>query len=232
MARASTGRSDQVPTRNNAVKLSEVAYERFKEQLFAHLIVPGTTVSQADLVRQLGVPLSPLREAILRLHVEGLVQVNPRSGIEIVKPDLTMVRNAFQMRMFLEREATRRFAEICTSAEIDAIDERHEEVLETIDPQMSRDAIFDRLTQLDSYFHGLLIGSFENPVIDQCYCQTVQKIRLIRLDQRHRQSPIALRITVDEHRVILERFREQDVEGAVVAMDVHMRNALHRVMGF
>ncbi|MEO1020540.1 MAG: GntR family transcriptional regulator [Pseudomonadota bacterium] len=226
------GQGERPSPRANAVKLSEIAYERFKEQLFANQIVAGSTVSQADLVRQLGVPLSPVREAILILQAEGLVRVNPRSGIDIVKPDLTMIRNAYQMRMILEREATRKFAELCSPAELDAIEANHEAVLARIDPNMSRDAIFDSLFTLDSEFHNQLIASFDNPVITDAYGQTVQKIRLIRLDRRHLHSPHAVRKTIEEHRVILKALRDQDVEAAVTAMDAHMRSALHRIMGF
>ena len=47
-----------------APKLSQVAYQRFKEALFAKRILAGSTISQAELVAITGVPISPLREAL------------------------------------------------------------------------------------------------------------------------------------------------------------------------
>ena len=69
------------------MKLSHLAYQRFKEHLLTGQIKSGSAISQSELVRTLGVPISPLREAIQVLQAEGLLTVMPRSGIRIVQPD-------------------------------------------------------------------------------------------------------------------------------------------------
>src|SRR4051794_40664782 len=76
-----------------SVKLSQLAYQRFKEGLLTGRIEAGAVMSQADLVRLLDVPISPLREAIQVLESEGLLKVAPRSGIEIMKPDMELIKN-------------------------------------------------------------------------------------------------------------------------------------------
>src|SRR5690348_12607746 len=93
------------------LKMSQVAYLRFKEALFQRRINAGTTVSQADLVAVTGIPVGPLREALQLLEAEGMVRILPRSGIQIAKPDLATVRNAFQLRQILEVPAVRHAAE-------------------------------------------------------------------------------------------------------------------------
>ena len=114
-----------VPKKDIGVKLSQHAYKRFKEFLITGQIKTGAVMSQADLVRILDVPISPLREAVQVLESEGLVTVMPRSGIRIVQPDMEAIKNWFQLRHILEREAVSRYAISASTAEIDAWEQRH-----------------------------------------------------------------------------------------------------------
>jgi DNA-binding GntR family transcriptional regulator len=92
-------------------RLSDVAVRRFRKALFGGAIEPGSVLSQSDLVRMLDVPVGPLRDALRHLQAEGLLTIHPRSGIEIRKPDLELLRHSYQMRLMLERPATRLFAD-------------------------------------------------------------------------------------------------------------------------
>ena len=94
-------------------KLSRIAYARFKESLFARRIPIGATVTQAELVELLEVPIGPLREALQVLENDGLLTMLPRSGIRIVKPGMSLMKDSFQLRRILELEAVRKYAEGC-----------------------------------------------------------------------------------------------------------------------
>jgi len=72
--------------------MREVAYERFKVQLFKRNLVPGQFVSQGELCELLDVPLGPTREALKRLEAESLVRLIPQRGIQIADMD----RNYYQ----------------------------------------------------------------------------------------------------------------------------------------
>src|SRR4051794_313558 len=95
-------------------KLSQIAYQRFKEALFSRQIPIGATVSQGELAELLQVQTGALREAMQLLEKEGFLTVLPRSGIRIVKPDMSHLKDCFQMRRVIEAEAVRRFAERAT----------------------------------------------------------------------------------------------------------------------
>ncbi|MDH3743372.1 MAG: GntR family transcriptional regulator, partial [Hyphomicrobiales bacterium] len=84
-------------------RLREQAYDRFTEQLFEKSIVPGQFVSQRELVALTGLPLGAIRELIPRLEADGLITVIPQRGMQIATVDLNLIRNAFQLRLFLER---------------------------------------------------------------------------------------------------------------------------------
>src|SRR5688572_19142702 len=93
----------QGPKERSNVKLSQLAYQRFKEALFTGRIRSGSVISQSELVQILEMPISPLREALQVLEAEGLLTVLPRSGIRIVQPDMELIKNAYQLRRVLER---------------------------------------------------------------------------------------------------------------------------------
>src|SRR5262249_43138049 len=85
--------------------LSRLAYERFKAALFERRIEAGAFMSQSELVALLGLPLGPVRDALQALQAEGLVTIRARSGIEITKADFALIRNTYQLRFMLERQA-------------------------------------------------------------------------------------------------------------------------------
>ena len=78
-------------------------------------------------------PISPLREAIQVLEAEGLLTVMPRSGIRIVQPDMELIKNAYQLRRVLEREAVLKFAVSCPRTKLDAWAERHVELANAVE---------------------------------------------------------------------------------------------------
>src|SRR5689334_11127671 len=106
--------------------LSQLAYERFKAALFERRIEAGAFVSQSELVALLDVPLGPVRDALQALQAEGLVTVRPRSGIEIAKADFALIRNTYQLRFMLERQAVRRFAEAGKLERMKAMEAEHQ----------------------------------------------------------------------------------------------------------
>ena len=89
--------------------MREVAYERFKAQLFKRNLAPGQFVSQGELCELLDVPLGPTREALKRLEAENLVRLIPQRGIQITDIGVTLIHEAFQFRTVLELAAVRRF---------------------------------------------------------------------------------------------------------------------------
>ncbi|HEX2525023.1 MAG TPA: GntR family transcriptional regulator [Geminicoccus sp.] len=213
------------------IKAGQVAYQRFKEMLFAQRIQTGAVLTQAELMTLLDVPIGPLREALQSLENEGLVTMLPRSGIRIVKPDLTLIRNAFQLRRIIECEAVRKFAERATLAEIDRWIERHRSVMEKSQAGMAAEALMEEASGTDAAFHTVLVASLRNPLIDEIYERTKDQIRLIRLDNLYLLSGVAVANTMMEHLRILEAARLRDHPAVVRAMEDHLAASLHRAIG-
>jgi DNA-binding GntR family transcriptional regulator len=215
--------------REPKLKLSQLAYRRFKELLLARKIEPGSTVSQADLVRVMGLPISPVREAIQVLESEGLLKVMPRSGIRIIKPDLELIAHCCQMRRLLEREAVQKYALTASSSEIAAWETRHLALLDAISEGLDNEALGQRSDEIDDSFHATLVGTLRNPIIDDTYRRVRERLALTALD--HGESPLLVRVTVSEHMKVIDALKRQDTEGAMAAMDEHMTRSMHRAMG-
>lgn len=213
------------------MKLSRVAYQRFKEVLFAQQIATGATLTQGELCALLDVPIGPLREALQLLESERLVEMLPRAGIRIVKPDVSVIRNSFQARRILEAEAVRKFAERAPIEDIEDWTRRHREMLARALESGIAEGLIDEARALDLTFHASLVASLRNPLIDEFYARTKDQIRLIRLDNSYLLSAATVAATMREHLRVLEPLLKRDAEAAVLAMEDHLAAALNRSIG-
>ncbi len=213
------------------LKLSQVAYARFKEGLFARRIPIGATLTQAEVMELLDVPIGPLREALQVLENDGLVTMVRRTGIRVVKPDMNLLKDSFQLRRILEMEAVRKYAEVTQAEELARWDAAHREVLAAARSGMTEEALIAHSGTVDRGFHAVLIGSLRNPQIDEVYERMNERIRLVRLDNRYRQSATTVTQAIQEHLAILDALRKLDTAAAVAATEDHLRRALHRAIG-
>ena len=214
-----------------SVKLSQVAYRQFKELLLTGRIKSGSVLSQAELVRLVGVPISPLREAVQVLEAEGLLAVEARSGIRIVKPDLELIKNAYQLRRLIEREAVIRFTSTCPSAQLEEWEQRHLELRAAVEAGLDQPELADRVDAVDRAFHDAVVGSLRNPLIDETYARNMERLVLIRLDRADALTPLLVKLSMAEHLKVIAAMKRQDPELAAAAMDEHLTITMHRAMG-
>jgi DNA-binding GntR family transcriptional regulator len=212
-------------------KLSQIAYQRFKEALFSRQIPIGATVSQGELAELLQVQTGALREAMQLLEKEGFLTVLPRSGIRIVKPDMSHLKDCFQMRRALEGEAVRRFAERVTMGELADWRARHEGIIELAHGGTVESALIERSTEVDQAFHTALSETTRNPLMISAHVHMMEQIGVIRLDNMYMLSSLAIIQTMQEHLAVLAALEAHDADGAAVAMDAHLARAMHRAMG-
>src|ERR1700752_1995443 len=112
-----------------ALKLREKAYRSFPRRLLARDIRPGQFISQRELVALTGQPLGAIRELIPRLEAEGLIVTVPQRGMQVAHVDLNLIRNAFQFRLLMEREAVAAFTRDAGNDAVAALREAHEAIV-------------------------------------------------------------------------------------------------------
>ena len=209
--------------------MREVAYERFKAQLFKRNLVPGQFVSQGELCELLDVPLGPTREALKRLEAESLVRLIPQRGIQIADIGVTLIREAFEFRTVLELAAVRRFTESADLATVEKLEADTRAMLERMAAaSRSRVSGSAAALQVDWGMHTLIIESMGNRILTNAHQQNFDKIRMIRL---HGRSPRYLPLAMEEHLGVLEAARRRDPDAAAAALARHLSAAERRALG-
>lgn len=210
-------------------RLSDIAYTRILENLFDRRLPAGAFVSQNELVKLLGIPVAPLRDALRTLEGEGILTIHPRSGIQFVKPGMELTKSTYQFRTIIERAAVRAFAEFGEEALIRELGERHRALSSRIDAEGLTPAAMEELEALEDLLHNSVIDILRNPLIDTSYRRMHTYLRLVRLD-RTLTPPIAQR-SIREHLEIIDACAARDPDRAEAALVAHFTVALQRHLG-
>jgi DNA-binding GntR family transcriptional regulator len=208
------------------LKQRDQAFEEFSNLLLTLQVRPGQFVTQRELVELTGMPLGAIREMVPRLEADGLLSTQPKRGMQIVHIDLDLIRDAFQLRTALEKEAAACFARTAADEEITAMRKEHEFFLNAAQSGVSPE-LLQRAQLADWGFHDTLIDRMGNQIISKIYRVNSIKVRLIRAE-RSRMDASMLKDVMQDHLSIIDHFAEHDVDGAVRAIEKHIGNALQR----
>lgn len=85
--------------------LSELAYQQVRDAILRGTFAAGQPLGQEEIANQIGTSRVPLREALQRLEVEGLVVLRPRRGYVVTSLDPEEIQDIFDIRMMLEERA-------------------------------------------------------------------------------------------------------------------------------
>jgi DNA-binding GntR family transcriptional regulator len=214
--------------RDPPLNLRERAYDAFTRHLLDRDLEPGQFVSQRELVDMSGLTLGAIRELVPRLESEGLIRTIPKRGMQIAQVDLALIRDAFQFRLFLEKEAAAAFARAGSDAEMKRLRNRHEDVVRRARKQVTPELI-RQAQAIDWDLHYTLIDALDNKIIARAYRINMLKIRLIR--QQHTRLDDALVVPVmKEHLGIIEALESRDPERAAAAIGKHINDARARAL--
>jgi DNA-binding GntR family transcriptional regulator len=214
--------------RDPPLNLRERAYDAFTRHLLDRDLEPGQFVSQRELVDMSGLTLGAIRELVPRLESEGLIRTIPKRGMQIAQVDLALIRDAFQFRLFLEKEAAAAFARAGSDAEMKRLRNRHEDVVRRARKQVTPELIREAQA-VDWDLHYTLIDALDNKIIARAYRINMLKIRLIR--QQHTRLDDALVVPVmKEHLGIIEALESRNPERAAAAIGKHINDARARAL--
>ena len=209
--------------------LRNLAYERFSQQILAGRLRPGQFVSQRELVSSLGMPLGAVREMIPRLEAGRLIVTVPKRGLQIAHVDLKLIRNAFQLRSMIEREAVQCFLRVVGDEELEAIERAHRAILERAqsgrpDPRLDEDAL-----AVDWGLHDRMVDAMGNDILSEIYRVNSLHVRMIRLDATQ-VRPRRVVPAMEEHLKFIALLKARDEPRAVRAMEEHVENSRQRVL--
>lgn len=223
---------DQARPTENPVEeqptLREKAYESFTRHLLARDVRPGQFVSQRRLVELTGLTLGAIRELVPRLEAEGLIKTVPQRGLQIAHIDLNLIREAFQLRLFLEKEAVALFTQSAPDQAIARLLKEHREIVQAIQGGNDSRELELHAQAVDWGMHDAFIDALGNTIISNVYRVNSIKMRLIRQERFRidgRVGPV-----MNEHLKVLEAIERRSVEEAVAALVAHINHARDRAI--
>lgn len=140
--------------------ISERAYEQLRDRIVTLRLAPGTVLREDELMNELGIGRTPLREAIKRLALENLVAVQPRIGTYVTSVDAADIVHISEVRAELEAQA----ADLAARRMDEALRARCESVLERLRTN-DRAADADELMAVDESIHRLVWEGARNPYL-------------------------------------------------------------------
>jgi DNA-binding GntR family transcriptional regulator len=207
------------PRRSTHGTLVDQAYAAIRERILDNVYAPGHQALEAALAAELGISRTPLREALVRLAEEGLIEVVPRHGMRVLPISPADMAEIYEVLTALE----------CAAAEIVARRRPGAEELRPLTAATSDMAAALKRDDLDGWaaaderFHQTLVALAGNRML----AQTVANF----WDRAHRARMVTLRLrpkpvnSTREHTALVERLRAGDVSGAVAANRAHRSRA-------
>ncbi len=202
---------------NEYLPLRDVVFNTLREAILKGELKPGERLMEIQLAEKLGVSRTPIREAIRKLELEGLVIMIPRKGAEVAKISEKSLRNVLEVRCSLEELA----AELACQRMSDEQFDEMEEAEETFKESVARGDIIE-IAENDEHFHDLMyegtdndrLVSILNNLREQMYRYRLEYIK----DEGKRQVLIA------EHEAILKALKGRKVDEAKEAVRTHIEN--------
>lgn len=190
--------------------LTDLAYERLREGIVAGELKLGQQVSEAQLAQRMGISKTPVREALVRLKMEGLVDIQPQRGTFVFRLTPEQVGQLCRYRAMIESAAMR---EAATEQPAELLQRLRRLVAEMNEAEATGDV--NRLSRLDMNFHFELLACCTNPYLRAAY----ELIRYQLIALRHR-SPISN--MVDSHQVLVDALERGDVDAACRMLEAHV----------
>jgi DNA-binding GntR family transcriptional regulator len=207
-----------LPTTHSA---TDHVLDQIRTAILAGRLPAGETLRQEDLAERLGVSRMPVREAIRRLHAEGLVEVLPSRRVRVAPLDRAEIEDIYDMRAALEPLAVRLAVPRLTKAQLR--DAAH--ALEAADDEDDADTFGVR----NAAFHLALMTPCERPRLLNGIAS------LLDLSDRYQRAALRdeehnARVR-EEHAALLAAARAGDAATAADLTERHVRQAGARLLG-
>ena len=184
-------------TMNEYLPLRDVVFNTLRQAILKGELEPGERLMEIQLSERLGVSRTPIREAIRKLELEGLVLMIPRKGAEVAKISETSLREVLEVRRSLEELAAELACQRIGERELLDLEEAEEAFAEAIingEPM--------EIAESDEHYHDLIYQATGNSRLVQILNNLREQMYRYRLeyikDEDKRQ------ILVVEHEHILQ----------------------------
>ena len=199
-----------------AEALTNQAYEYLYRKIVSCEYLPGQELNEKQLLEETSFGRTPLREALLMLQAENLIDIFPRKGMRITPFTEKSIEDLYQTRKLIEPTVCRKYITMYSKSKLLEFLKQFE--------RAEKGSDYDEF-QIDTSFHSYLIGITENNILINLYQSVmIQQMRLaVYAALNDDQNRVG---NLDQHRAIIDallRENEEDVQDAIV---LHINHSL------
>jgi DNA-binding GntR family transcriptional regulator len=197
--------------------LGAEAYRRIRERIVSLELAPASLIDEQSLATEIGLGLTPVRQALRRLAWENLVVIMPRRGTLVADVNPADLSALFEVRIELEGLAAELAATRATPRQLDALADlmtRTREALAASPPD------HHQLIELDREMHELLARAAHNEVLAQSL--DTHYVHVLRLWNIAIERVGELPSAIGEHLAIAQAVTDHDGASARELMRTHV----------
>lgn len=208
---------------DNYKPLRELVFESLREAIIMGNLRPGERLMEIQLAEQMGVSRTPVREAIRKLELEGLVVMVPRKGAYVAGLSIKDIADVFEIRKALEGLAAELAADRISDEEIENLERVLHRLADSVEHKKLEEFI-----EVDTEFHAVLFQAGRNERLSQMVSNLREQIHRFR--NTSLSMPGRMTAALEEHRKIVEAISQHDVDEAKRLAQEHIENAENTIM--
>lgn len=202
---------------NEYLPLRDVVFNTLRQAILRGELKPGERLMEIKLADKLGVSRTPIREAIRKLELEGLVLMIPRRGAVVAEITEKSLKDVLEVRKALEELSVELACERITQEDISRLKEAAKEFERTL---QSGDVT--EYAEADVKFHDIIYFATENQRLIQLLYNLREQMYRYRVEYLKRRE--VHEMLLNEHDYIIECIESRDKERAKEAICTHIEN--------
>ena len=209
-------------TMNEYLPLRDVVFQTLRQAILRGELKPGERLMEIQLANKLGVSRTPIREAIRKLELEGLVLMIPRRGAEVAEITEKSLRDVLEVRGALEELAVDLACERITEEDISKLKEAAKEFESTL----SNEDV-TKIAEADVKFHDIIYFATDNQKLIQLLYNLREQMYRYRVEYLKRKE--VHETLISEHEHIIACLETRDKHAAKEAICTHIDNQMKTV---
>ena len=202
---------------NTDLPLREVVFNVLRKEILRGDLKPGERLMEIQLANRLGVSRTPVREAIRKLELEGLVLMIPRRGAEVAKITEKSLRDTLEVRGTLEKLAVTLACQRIADKELEEL----KKAADHCGTFLKKNDIMG-IAKADEKFHNVIYHATNNQKLIKILSNLSEQVYRYRVEYlKHENAPAQI---IKEHKQLLEAIEARDEELASKIADVHIEN--------
>jgi len=199
--------------------LRDVVFNTLRQAILTGELKPGERLMEIHLAERLGVSRTPIREAIRKLELEGLVTMIPRRGAEVAQITEKSMNDVLEVRRAVDALCVELACERITEEELAALKEACDRFAEVVRAKVKN---VKQIAQADVALHDIIVQATGNQRLIQLVNTLSEQMYRYRFEylkdfSQHEKL-------VEEHRIIYEGIVRKDKETACEAAKLHIDN--------